>query len=511
MSEYTEQLSLEKTKEQSSLFRESRDIAMKAMGHMALLSSGSIVVSINALVALKQINHDIAFPSLVIISWCLLLVSTVATIPYRHAVSNACSAAARYLDFHDGDKSRIAVKRFQSLQKTWSRLCWGGFAAGIASLMIFMAINVMRGDKGNTPPAPPKSVEPTAPAPNPAVATSNPTSTPTSKPAITASGNEPALPASLPGPSDPTELTTAKGFMGLAEVKASPADFLGFAVNARGNAGDDYKKAADFYEANKDKFGKLDKQMADFAKDQAKAPDAELVQLAEKLDALVASGTTKASMEYALVHTPGQLQVGWKYEPARTLALVGNALDNLASYYGYAHDPEKGLPPARHMFMLGRHMMQERACGDMVVQGMDTQGTALATLGGLYETPTATHKKELAAIDAYNKDLGHVAATYKKKYAEVWRKLLKPERGDIGNMLNMAEHDEDRAWRVQMIFALGILNTASQELEISRADAAKIRQLLDRYAASKDKCEAAAAAAAKTLNMDQVRQLGNKM
>jgi hypothetical protein len=244
-------------------------------------------------------------------------------------------------------------------------------------------------------------------------------------------------------------------------------------------------------------------------------PDAEHIKLAEQLDALVAPGTVKATMEYTLVHTPPQFQVAWKYEPAATLAFVANTLDTLACYYGFIKEPDKGLPAARHMFMLGRHMVQERACGAMVLEGLLAQENAVSTIGGLLHdsvkatsAPADTYKKELAAINAYNQDLTRMHSLYKAKYTEVWNKIKKPSEGDIGNILAMAQHDQDRAWRVQMIFAMGVLNTAG---DFSRGDMRLMRKLLDKYAASTDKYEAAAAAAAKSFTIEQARQLGNKM
>jgi hypothetical protein len=326
----------------------------------------------------------------------------------------------------------------------------------------------------------------------------------------------------FPNPSEPTSVIRAAGFMELADTKTPPDAFLGFSPTASGNAGDDYKKAADFFEANKDKFDTFDKQEAAFDKargvDKTKTPDPELVKLVEDLDALVAPGTVKATMEYTLVHTPPQFEVAWKYEPAATLAFVGNALDDLASYYGWLHETDKALRPARHMFMLGRHMMQERACCAMVAEGLDAQGTALSTIGGLLSdnakatsAPAGTYKKEFTAIDSYSKELKHIGSMYKAKRDGVWVKMIKPGSGDIGNVLAIAQSDQDRAWRVQMIFAMGILNTASKDSDFSRGDIRLIRQLLDKYAASKDKCEAAAAAAAKSLTVEQINQLGNKM
>jgi hypothetical protein len=169
------------------------------------------------------------------------------------------------------------------------------------------------------------------------------------------------------------------------------------------------------------------------------------------------------------------------------------------------------------MFMLGRHMMQERACGAMVLEGLLAQANALRTVGGLLSdqqkaasAPAGSYKKEFAAINAYNQELKHVLSMYNAKYTDVWSKVKTPASGVIGNALSMAQHDQDRAWRVQMIFAMGFLNTISQESDVSRGDARLIRQLLDKYAAGEDRYEAAAAAAARSLTMEQARQLGNK-
>ena len=67
-----------------------------------------------------------------------------------------------------------------------------------------------------------------------------------------------------PSTSEPTSLTLAPGFLDLADVKVSPDYFLTVAPTAPGNAGDDYKKAADLYEQNRDAIEEFNKKVIDW-------------------------------------------------------------------------------------------------------------------------------------------------------------------------------------------------------------------------------------------------------
>ena len=136
-------------REQNVLWRESRELKIGAVAHLALLASGAIVVSINVLVPIIKLRGTPVCLYLLIAAWVLLLSATVFTVPYRWTVGHRASVTARYYDYLTGrpaDKDKGTLE--STMQKDGKRLNWWAaatwicFVAGMVILLAFVTANL---------------------------------------------------------------------------------------------------------------------------------------------------------------------------------------------------------------------------------------------------------------------------------------------------------------------------------------------------------------------------------
>ena len=88
---------------------------------------------------------------------------------------------------------------------------------------------------------------------------------------------------------------------------------------------------------------------------------------------------------------------------------------------------------------------------------------------------------------------------YSRKHKAIWSTELR-----VGDIFYVAEHDLDRAWRVQAILALGMVrfgNASGSERELAV-------ETLKKYRQHSEPLYAAAAEAALTMTQEEFRQIG---
>jgi len=136
---------------QSELWKESRDLKTGSVAYLALVSSGAIVVSVNALVPIIQLHGNPTCLWFLIGAWGLLLSATISTVPYRLAMAGYLNALARHHDYLSGmpDVDGTGKKSVQDemqrqvgRQTWWARATWTSFLAGVVLLLVFVAVNV---------------------------------------------------------------------------------------------------------------------------------------------------------------------------------------------------------------------------------------------------------------------------------------------------------------------------------------------------------------------------------
>jgi hypothetical protein len=205
-------------------------------------------------------------------------------------------------------------------------------------------------------------------------------------------------------------------------------------------------------------------------------------------------------MTYVFVHTPERLKVAVTYPPARELRSVAEAVDLLRAY----RQGRRDYPVARGLlhdtFMLGWHMVTERACVDMVRTGSQIQARSLDRLRELYALwQPPDHAERVKAMREYAGRLGRCRAHHTNKLRLLWR--TQPEPGDV---FNVVRNDRDPAWRIQGLLALGIVRFTAA----SGGDVRCAQTLIAEHVDSAERLEAAAARAARDLTAAEFRRLG---
>lgn len=282
-----------------------------------------------------------------------------------------------------------------------------------------------------------------------------------------------------------------------------------------GNAADDYAKAVTFYKQHK---GDIDA-TAD-AEDETsaynvaiKAPDPWVLpnfKIVKQLADMVAAGTKKAEMKYTFVMTPKKLRPFFQLKYARDLYQI-----SLGPFQCYqVHFDRKEYPQAekciQDTFFVGWHMFNERALPDMSMQGIDIMIEAVAHLENVYRAWDKAPKDRIRALREYGSELREIRENWRQKRTLLWDSLPSglgsiSSEFHAGDVFNMAENEQDHAWKTQAILCLGPMKFRCVD---SRGDSKKVRDLIAYYLQSDDPLFKAAAECAKAMTVEQYQRLG---
>jgi hypothetical protein len=293
----------------------------------------------------------------------------------------------------------------------------------------------------------------------------------------------------FPQPEQPTS-ETRPAVLAFQEPTADISPVVSLPTGS-GNAADAYIKALDFYEENESSFNAL-RRRADAA------PSYDLtgseLALAEKLITLVEPGTKCKTMEMTFVHTPKELKVSGFADKAEDLDRLSVIMDYLFAHYYTAKQLDKARRIANMQFILGWQMMNERARVYMTQIGMEIQLAALNRLERLAEEQDQTSKAE--AIYAYQSQLNLINNTFNIK-----NRLLRNVDPPAGDVFNIIEKDQDRAWRTEAILTLGILKFSSKS---HKGNMRVLNDYLDQYSQSDEPLYRAAAKVARECTKMQI-------
>ena len=140
------------------MWAEARTIKQKALTQVVIISSGAIVVSVNALVPLVALVGHLVFLWMLIVSWVLLLVAIVTTVRYRFLIAADLLIAARQLELPDILTGGVQWQHRKGLKKslrTWRLLSWGTFLGGLFVLLVFLVLNLCLSKSPQSPPEKP--------------------------------------------------------------------------------------------------------------------------------------------------------------------------------------------------------------------------------------------------------------------------------------------------------------------------------------------------------------------
>ncbi|MBN1555634.1 MAG: hypothetical protein JXA11_12885 [Phycisphaerae bacterium] len=295
----------------------------------------------------------------------------------------------------------------------------------------------------------------------------------------------------FPSPDKPTIDTTRLGVLELHAPKTPVNDVLGEAPSGEGNAGDDYAAAAAFYRQHKEEF----EEMYDLLQnDSAATLDIKQLELGRVFLEKLAPAASKQSMTYTFVHTPKELKVTAFADGANDFENLSRALQCLIEHYDRTQQPAEAAEPARAMFIMGWHLMNERARFLLVASGMEYQDAGGQTLLKVYKD--AGDGKKLQAMESY---LGELVFPHKltmDKQRIVWNFNAKP-----GDVFNIIENDKDRMWRIEGTLALGMLKFRQKG---HRGNMRKVEQLLTTAQADDDELIRAAADVAQNCTSEQI-------
>lgn len=313
----------------------------------------------------------------------------------------------------------------------------------------------------------------------------------------------------FPAPSGPRE-TNEPGFLKLKYVEVDLADVLGTRPAAPGNAADDYQKACQICMTSWADIQAANERLNSLANAADPWSDPGLKAIKQIHDH-VAAGAQKQKMEYTFVYTPNTLKFAYHYPAAERLSKVAVALNLLYMFHEKRKEYAEGEKVLKNMLILGVHMFEEHAIPHIGAEGLYVQLGAAMKLQELYGKWKGPDDGRLGLLKDYQKSVESIRGEYKKKKRILWdyipatdTRTGKP-RIAAGDVFNIAENDEDKAWQVQAIIALGALKFRAMD----RGDARKTRSLIDGYSRSKDALFAAAAKAAENLTREQLRASGS--
>ncbi len=314
-----------------------------------------------------------------------------------------------------------------------------------------------------------------------------------------------------PLPSPPRD-TIEPGFMDLKTVDVPFADVIGTEPTEAGNAADDYQKAVQLWLTNSeeiehtgddDHFNAI-AAAADGWSDPGMAA-------CKKIADHVAAGARKKKMEYTFRYSPKRLEIRYHHKHADHLYKVAVAVQQVYFLHKARKEFAEAQKALHDMFILGYHLFNERALPYVSTTGIDIQQAALKWLQQLYETWAGAPKHRLPRIRQYDNDLRVVSHNFRRKRRILWDNI--PATDPVtnepilapGDVFNIAENDQDRAWRVQAVLTLGPMK---YRITGRRGDTKKTRKLIQRFLLSKDPIVEAAAKAAEKLTREQFQHLG---
>ena len=320
---------------------------------------------------------------------------------------------------------------------------------------------------------------------------------------VAAVGTMIAVKLSQPAVSPPSRNALDPNFLNLITFTLPLEPLVGFRPQAAGNAGDDYKLAADLYVANEGLIKDAMSRKREVAKGVG-IIDPEAMGVVREIHTHVAAGARKRQMRYTFVHTPAEFEVGFFYEPAASnLQAVAEVVELLMLHHLGRKEYDRAAKVLKDNFVFGWHVMNERARTDLVMRGLWIQRRAASGLVTIYSNPnTQQDPAALKTAMKYQEELNDVSENYEHKLQAVW--AVEPKPGDI---YLVVEGDKDRSMRVQGLLALGVVRYTHRHRS---EDVAHTNALLAKHAGSEDPIIAAAAKAARELTRTEFNLVGTR-
>lgn len=312
-----------------------------------------------------------------------------------------------------------------------------------------------------------------------------------------------------PLPSAPNH-TAVRGFMDL-HVPSTPLSAILPAVPSEaGNAAEDYEKALAQYKQLREVIdGTADHERVDAAI-AASDPWADPgYKACREIADIVAAGAKKAEMRYTFVFTPRKLKPYYQRSYASDLHDISIPVSQCFFLHMERKEYDKAEKRMQDMLILGWHLFSERAVPHMSDQGIHILLVAVRRLQELYKAWPNGPTDKIASLRAYENELIEIQDFARQKRKILWDSLpsavgTSSDQFYPGDVLNMAENEGDRAWKVQAILALGAMKYRAP----SRGDKKALQSLIRQYLASEDPIIKAAAKCADEMTVQEYQGLG---
>jgi hypothetical protein len=320
----------------------------------------------------------------------------------------------------------------------------------------------------------------------------------------------------------PTRETLLQGLMDLKTIDAPISSIAGFTPSDAGDAAEDYYKALSLMRerlsalqaAHRDlvaKFSKVDEKDPMYVKKWGQL-DSAAVETLKQIHACIAAGARKKDCRYAEKYGPKEfdIRIGYDNYPfVVDTAAVRGWMGMLKDYYLANGDAQQAQKVLADTAVMGWHLMNERAMVQLTKIGVGIQDACCKDMIALARSTGASD----GAARAYIQAMDGIRGNFTTK-----EKVLAVRTPHIGDTLNILEHDEDRAWRVQTICVLGNLKwTGSRENDVTgedgkklmtRDDTRKVFRLLEQLSNDSDPMISRAAKWANALTKEQRDRFG---
>lgn len=300
----------------------------------------------------------------------------------------------------------------------------------------------------------------------------------------------------FPDPSEPTRTTRQAGALDKIAIETPIQEIIGYAPADAGNAGEHYAAAVKHIQDNPGSWDEVFKVVTQ--------PDGQLswqqVAYLNKVLALIEPAATMQSMNYTFTYTPKTFVPLAKPAAYTDLDMLKDHLLAAWRYYTRSEEHEKALQVAKSLAVLGWHMTNERVRAWNTMFGFQWQASAAKYLEATYRK--LDNADAAGKCRTYATRASSAASKTQRKYDD----LLRQRNPPAGDIFNLIENDDDRAWRVDGVLTLGLLKFTRKG---HRGDMRYLDKYIAEYAASDDPYLKAAAQAARDVTHAELERQVN--
>jgi hypothetical protein len=313
-------------------------------------------------------------------------------------------------------------------------------------------------------------------------------------------------------PASPPRDTIEPGFLDLKQVDVPLTEVIGIEPTGAGNAADDYQRAIQIEMANHEDINHLgDIERLEALTGDSNPWDDPVLKLCKEIHGHVAEGAKKQKMEFVFVFTPKKLPIMYHQRAADQLYRVSVATHLLYLIHVDRKEYAQAERILKDLMILGVHIFRERALPHLGMDGLEMQRVAAMRLQELYATWDGAPKHRIEPLKRYENSLSLISSNYRQKKKILWDNIPANDPAthepliSAGDVFNIIENDQDRAWRVQALLTLGPLKFRA----MGRGDQKKIRDLIVEYKQKKDPIISEAAKAAGEFTNEDFHGLGS--